>query len=56
MLNNENNFFKNIITSHNYKDNDLNYPVLLSGAIDIKIFLLHIIQFKYDSIMAQYSN
>src|SRR5436189_6099051 len=45
-----------MIPPRNYDDSNLDCPASLSGVVNIKIFSSIIIQLKYDSIVAQYSN
>ena len=47
---------ENTILPYNCDDSDSNYPASLFRAINIKISSLIIIQLKYDSTVAQYSN
>jgi len=47
---------ENMIPPRNYDDSNLDCPASLSGVVNIKIFSSIIIQLKYDSIVAQYSN
>ena len=47
---------ENTIFPHNYDNNNSNYPASLPGTVGIKISPSVIIQLKYNSTVAQYSN